>query len=107
MDYVDTPTVQRRRFDAIWDRALSSGLRKYLLRNANGDGDTCVKAAGEALWACHHLLFPLFDFYASLGGFCGVIGLNSFSQFVEDCRVSDAKSEYCRRSDLDRLVCDR
>jgi len=49
------------------------------------------------------LFFPCFDFYAALNGFCGVVGLNNFSQFVEDCRLSDQKSEFTRKSDLDRL----
>ena len=99
------PQVRRLHFEAVWDRVLRSGLRKSIGRNdASGEGaEQAVESVRDALWAHNHLLAPLFEFYAALNGFCGVIGLNAFSQFVEDCQLSSARSEFTKKSDLDRL----
>jgi len=161
-DFYDTETIRRRRFEAVWDRALRSGMRKFIQRHAqlgakarearvaaekaaekaagkgggggadeggeveaeakgggkggkeptSVDGATAVSASPpadpvaeveRALREYARLFFPCFEFYSSLAGFSGVIGLNSYTQFIEDCRLSDQKSEFTRKSDLDRL----
>ena len=44
------------------------------------------------MWQQDALLSPLFEFYSALNGFCGVIGLNNYSQFVDDCQVCGRKA---------------
>ena len=67
---------------------LRRGAR-YIARNDRGDGemDEKIGAAYTALADCSNFFFPLFEFYAALGGFCGVIGLNSYTQVSPGCRT--------------------
>jgi len=72
-----------------------------------GEGKEEVRDAVEEVYevmqemAC--FFFNGFDFYSALTGFSGVLSLNNYTQFVEDCRLSDQKSEFFRKSDIDRL----
>ena len=90
---------------------MRCGLRKYIQRTALSagkggadDAEAAVTAAREAMQRQAPLFFPCFAFYSSLNGFCGVIGLNNFIQFVEDCQLTDNASQHTRKSDVDRLV---
>ncbi len=97
--------VRRQHFEAVWERVLRSGLRKTIgrLDCSGAPTDAAVDAVREALWAVEPWMSPLFEFYAALAGFCGVIGLNAYSQFIDDCQLSSQKAEFTKKSDLDRL----
>jgi len=104
-DFYDTEEVRRLHFEAVWDRVLRSGLRKFIGRNdaSGADPDEATDEVRTAMWQQDALLSPLFEFYSALNGFCGVIGLNNYSQFVDDCQLSNQKAEFTKKSDLDRL----
>jgi hypothetical protein len=106
----ECPQVRRQHFEAIWDRALQSGLRKFIGRQDKSgvSSEEAVEAVQDVLWGVDgggsvYMLTPLFEFYAALAGFCGVIGLNAYSQLVEDCKLASQKAEFTKKSDLDRL----
>ena len=55
------------------------------------------------LWGCHDLLIQIFDYYACASGDFGSIGLNQWSEFVEDFEIDDSSSKLCRKADIDTL----
>ena len=57
----------------------------------------------RVLWDSHDLLIELFDYYAAAGGGMGAIGLNQWSEFVEDFHLDESTSKFCRKSDMDTL----
>ena len=51
----------------------------------------------------HDIIVQLFDYYSCADGGIGSIGLNQWSEFVEDFEIDDTSSKLCRKSDLDTL----
>ena len=57
----------------------------------------------EVLWAHHDMIFRLFTYYASYEGEIHALGLNSWTQLLDDCRLVSAKSRFCKMADMDRI----
>lgn len=59
----------------------------------------------DAVFQNHDMMCQLFAYYAAgiEGGDIHSMGLNEWNMFLEDFRLSDRKSNFCKRSDLDRL----
>ena len=110
--FFDTGDVEWLKLSVDWSRALGNGMERFILKNdddggADEDGDGVadeVDEVREVLWKHVTLYFCLFDHYASLGGdSLQTVSLNEWNRFVEDCRLANQKSKYCKRADLDRL----
>ena len=106
----DTDEVEAKRFEIDWVECCELGLEKLIMKRddeagQDNDGDgICdeVEEVQESLWDCHDLLAQVFDYYAcSSGSSIGTIGLNQWSEIVEDMALED--DQFCRKADLDTL----
>jgi hypothetical protein len=62
-----------------------------------------LKEVEKVLCELRNLYFVVFMYYASTGNDLMFWYLNQWIQFVEDCKISDNKSKFLKKSDLDRL----
>ena len=130
-DFFDTDQVQRYKLDADFQRAVKSGLARFILQHDDDDdpaaetvrksrraaaaldaaamadieGAAEVQEVKDVLWQYHRVFFMLFDIYAALGGGDSVhdLSLNEWAEFVRDFKLASNKSKYCKPADLDRL----
>ena len=58
---------------------------------------------GNELWEDSEWLYPLFYSYASLDSAVHTLGFNSWSKLVDDLELSDPKSKFAKKRDLDNL----
>ena len=107
----DTDIVEAKRFEVDWERAIDLGLARLIMKRdddggTDDDGDGIsdeVEEVKDVLWDCHDMIVQLFDFYACASGDMDSIGLNQWSEFVEDFDLDESGSKFCRKSDLDTL----
>lgn len=96
-------------FDKDWERALESGVGKYILRVDDGAADEAtnneVHEVVAVLREFRDLLNAAFDFYAAQGSSSDITQMtaNGFSMFTAELNLSDKNSKFCRGEDLDRL----
>ena len=110
-DVYDNDLVEAKRFEVDWERAVDLGLAKLIMKrdddagkDEDGDGISDeVEEVKDVLWDCHDLIVQVFDYYASASGDMGSIGLNQWSEMVEDFELDEASSKYCRKADMDTL----
>lgn len=113
-DLFDTEAVRLTRFSHDWERALAAGLVRIVMRNDDGDDDGVqdedgdgipdeVEEVGEAIWAHNQLLYALFSHYASLNGSLDALSLNSWTCFVNDCKLVNKSVKGCSLADFDRV----
>ena len=129
--YVDTIECYEKAFALDWSRALRKHkLAAYILKfdvegesddegeraddnaatggsSASSDpaADSEILEVGNVLWKHHKLLYGVFDSYASSDGKGDIssVGYNSYKDFVQDCTLDVAGSQYCDSADYDRI----
>ena len=77
--------------------AQAQGLEKYIVTyddegavDEDGDGVADeIEEVRSVLWENHHLLYMIFDYYASIGASSDIfhIDLNAYHLFLEQCRL--------------------
>ena len=110
-DVVDTPDVEKRRISNDWWRACGMGADTLVTKvDANGGNDSTgdgiadeLQEIESLLWDLRGFVFILFQYYTCIGSDLCFMGLNQWSQFVDECNVADNKSKFLKKSDLDRL----
>jgi len=104
--FYDTDDVKQKRFSLDWQAALDQlGLAKIILR-ADTDGDGLaeeVEEVGAVLWESAERIFLIFSYYSALGDDIFGLSLNEWTQFVDDHKINNKKSKFCKKADLDRL----
>ena len=112
LDFWDTDEVERKKFEWIWQTSRQEqGLDKLIMLHddAGGvdeDGDGTpdeVEEVGDVLWDLHDLLFCAYDYYCGCGKNIQSMALNQWTDFIEDCKLVDRKSKFCKKADIDRL----
>lgn len=110
-DVYDNDETDMKRFRHDWERCLRLGVATLITRHdddpgkdEDGDGipDEVVEV-GTVLWQNHDAVCLIFAYYASMGGDISTIGLNQWSLFLEDFKLVQRKSKFCKRADMDRI----
>jgi len=68
-------------------------------------GDKCVKKVFDMLAENHHIFMNMMVYYNSQDPTSSSwhMGLNVWTRLLEDCKVPEHDSEFCKRSDLDTI----
>ncbi|KOO32951.1 flagellar associated protein [Chrysochromulina tobinii] len=112
LDFWDTDEVERKKFEWIWQTSRQEqGLDKLIMLHddAGGvdeDGDGTpdeIEEVGDVLWDLHDLIFCAYDYYCGCGKNIQSMALNQWTDFIEDCKLVDRKSKFCKKADIDRL----
>jgi hypothetical protein len=70
----------------------------------DGDGTPDeIEEVGDVLWDLHDLIFCAYDYYCGCGKNIQSMALNQWTDFIEDCKLVDRKSKFCKKADIDRL----
>jgi hypothetical protein len=98
-DIYDTEEVEQGRFNVDWQRAMTLplGLGKKSMTEVE------LQKLKAVLWENHTMLWQLFSFYASVQMEVSYLTLNAWSQLVDECRLTDSRSEFAKRSDMDTI----
>ena len=107
-DLWDSEDFLHRMFIKDWRRSLECGLRGYIARHDDGGQgsiDEEVEEVEAVLWENHLMVYLLFDYYAAMGSSNDIfsITLNAYSQFVQDFKLIEKKSQTCTRTAFDQL----
>ncbi|DBA81483.1 TPA: hypothetical protein ACH3X1_007263 [Trebouxia sp. C0004] len=106
----DTPGCRDRMFQADWARACNKEKFATMMARENKnskaplDDKVALKEIHDTVRQHYELINSAFTFYPT-GTSADVfhMGLNNFTGMLEDCKISDADSQYVRRSDCDTL----
>lgn len=118
--FYDTTARSRSAFELDWGRAATRGLAKFILTYDDGESDDEdeddaqddilwgsdeVSEVATAMWDNHELVNMLFDFYASFGSTSNIssIGLNGFSEFVDNFKLVDGSHASTKKSSWDQM----
>ena len=115
----DTEETSKLRFRKDWPFALelgvansikrfgAAGLEAYIERAPQKSPDVGLEDAVEAialvLERTHNLWYHLFSYYASLNNEIDYLTLNTWTQMLNDCKIIDERSEYCKKFMLETL----
>ena len=104
-DFWDTDECERQMFETDWARCLECGLGRYITRMDDCNDEDEIDEVRLVLWEFHDLLYVIFDYYAAMGASDDFthIQLNSFTQFLTDCRFVDKGSQFCKQTHFDQL----
>ena len=110
-DFVDALAIEKKRMSNDWWRACEMGVDKLVTSNddngeADADGDGIADELQEIeqlLWEHRVFVFVLFQYYTCVGTDISFMSLNQWSQFVDECKITDNSHKFLKKSDLDRL----
>ena len=109
-DLFDTPTVEKKRFECYWKRAVTLGVSNEILRNsksakeADAEGKAAiVQQVADVLSVHFDMLYLVFAYYASYSNELHYLTLNAWTQWSEDFKLVKNTSKYCKKADFDRL----
>ena len=75
-----------------------------VLKTDDDGGEEEMKEVRQVLWSCYSTIMDAFEFYSVMGTSVTQaysIGLNAFSDFVDDCKIVDKAT--CSRKDIDTI----
>ena len=113
--FFDSAKVKNAKMSKIFEGSLASGLAKYILKNDDGDSDdddrygqnglnndsSEVNDVRDEFGAYLDTFFGIFDVYAALDGDnIHQMGLNEWTELINDCKLADEKSKHCKMSDI-------
>lgn len=93
---------EQRRFMNDFTRALDMGGRRLITGN-NADGGSSLEKVQAVCYQYHRVVNTIFSYYCACGTDLSQMYLNDWSQFLEDFELVDNKSQFCKKSDMDRL----
>eukprot|EP00943_MAST-04B_sp_MAST-4B-sp1_P009198 g9198.t1 len=106
-DFYDTPKVKKKAFKIDWANATAKKrFVNFILREDDDGGKEELYEVRDVIWECYDIIMDAYEFYSVAGSSlssCYTITLNSYSDFVADCKIPDNKSKTCKRKDLDTI----
>ncbi|KAK9825957.1 hypothetical protein WJX74_001162 [Apatococcus lobatus] len=108
--FLDTPLAMQRTFEVDWGHACdkekftSMVVRENKAVKASKGEEAALREVKDALAVHAETLRSVFMFYAC-GGSADTyhLSLNSFTAFLDDCKIPDADSPNIKRSDCDTI----
>ena len=106
-DFYDTPKIKKKAFKIDW--ANATGKKRFvnfILREDDDGGKEELYEVRDVIWECYDTIMDAYEFYSVAGSSISSvysITLNSYSDFVADCKIPDNKSKTCKRKDLDTI----
>lgn len=109
-DIFDTSSVEWSRFELDFQHVLLLGIARLIEKNDDGNDESEnsevtpeVTQVAKVLWEGYNVLCCAFSYYASANLELNHLTLNTYTQFIEDCKLASKKSAFCKKSDFDQL----
>eukprot|EP00505_MAST-04D_sp_SCG-Rhode-Island_P000787 Stramenopile-MAST_4_protein_787 len=106
-DYYDNETVKKAAFKIDWSNLMAKKRFQNFIMKEDDDGSKDeLYEVRDVIWECYNTIMDAYEFYSVMGTSMSslfTITLNSYSDFVGDCNIPDAKSKTCKRKDLDTI----
>eukprot|EP00946_MAST-07B_sp_MAST-7B-sp1_P005304 g5304.t1 len=103
--FYDNDRVKKKAFKIDFSN-LTAKKRfvNMVLKTDDDGGEEEMKEVRQVLWSCYSTIMDAFEFYSVMGTSVTQaysIGLNAFSDFVDDCKIVDKAT--CSRKDIDTI----